>query len=190
MSTLSLSEQRKFVRVPAGIEAEYRSLALLTPPKLGLTRDISLGGMRFAAPEKLSPGELIGVSLELASNGTISMTGEVLWTRQVYNGDSMGYESGVCWSKMDKEEASRLNEFVSGFADSNLTPTMVSTTLIPEEPLVVWPRALAIAFGAFALIASIAGLWLNQVNLEQELKGAKFAISSYELQIDQLTRQY
>ncbi len=190
MSTLSLSEQRKFVRIPAGVEAEYRSLAKLAPSKLGLTRDISLGGMRFASPERLSPGEFMGVALELPADKTVSMTGEVLWTRQVYNGDSMGYESGVRWSKMDKGEVSRLSEFVSGFADSNLTPTMVSTTLISQEPLIVWPRALAIAFGTFALIASIAGLWLNQVNLAQELKGAKFAISSYELQIDQLTRPY
>ena len=102
-------EKRVYIRVPVGIEGSYQPLTWLAAPRLGMTRDISLGGARFASSDRLEPGGKISLTLSLPKQGEVILTGTVIWSRMTeQDGGQVGYESGLCWLNVDAHAQARL----------------------------------------------------------------------------------
>ena len=62
-------EKRIYIRVPVGIEGSYQQVSSLSAPRLGITRDVSLGCARFSCSERLEPGSKVALTLDLPEEG-------------------------------------------------------------------------------------------------------------------------
>lgn len=151
-------EKRVYIRFPAGIEGSYQPVTRLAAPRLGMTRDISLGGARFASVERLEPGGKISLTLSLPKEGEVVLTGTVVWSRMTGQGRGQtGYESGLCWQNVDARAQARLNSFFTEYARPE-QPAIITSG--PASAPMSWTRIIAFGLGIAAIIglAAIAGL--------------------------------
>ena len=170
-------EKRVHIRVPAGIEGSYQPINRLAAPRLGITRDISLGGARFASSERLDPGAKISVSLALPRQGEVVITGLVIWSRIAdQGGGQVNYESGLCWEHVEAHAQARLNSFLTDYTSSE-TPMIVSS--LPGGPPISWPRAIALGVGIAIVLGAVANTWLRIYDLSGENQSLKNAIQTY-----------
>ena len=170
-------ERRVHIRVPVGVEGNYQPIGKLAVPKLGMTKDISLGGSRFASAERLEPGGKYLVALSLPKEGQITLTGVVVWSREAANSDQGGYEAGFCWANVDPHAQARLNSFLTDY-------TRVDSVVIFSGPPLKQPvnlvRAAALALIIFGILSVCGQMWLNQMQLVSENKYLRAALNLYQ----------
>lgn len=180
-------EKRVYIRVPVGIEGSYQPITRLAAPRLGMTRDISLGGARFASTERLEPGGKISLTLSLPKQGEVIFTGIVVWSRMTeQDGGQVGYESGFCWKDVDAHAQARLNSFLTDYTRSD-TETVIVSRVQPSQ-FISWPRAVAFGLAATLMAGMVAAVGLRIFALQSENQFLKDAVRSYQDQIHHLTR--
>ena len=155
-----MRERRAYTRVPAGVEAQFQVLQDVDAPRLALTKDISLSGMRFTPSEKLDPGSKVFVTLFLPKEGQVNLSGVVAWA-QGGHGDREGYDVGLRWSDVSPVAQARLNSFITDRTRSGI-PISESLRLHREPPAVHWGRVgLYAAIGAAWRVRRVPSRLLN-----------------------------
>ena len=180
-------EKRVHIRVPVGIEGSYQPTTRLAAPRLGMTRDISLGGARFASSDRLEPGDKISLSLSLPKEGEMVLTGVVVWSRiGEQRAGQAAYESGLCWENVDAHAQARLNSFLTDYTRSDGSTVIVSSAQA-ASPLSWYPRAIAAGLGASLLLWGAAVVWLRIHDLNSETRSLRAAVQLYQHIIDQVS---
>ena len=179
-------EKRVHIRVPVGVEGSYQPTTRLAAPRLGMTRDISLGGARFVSTERLEPGGKISLTLSLPKEGEVILTGTVVWSRLTeQGGGQVGYESGLCWQNVDAHAQARLNSFLTDYTRSD---GAVIISNIQPGIQIPWTRAAIFALVAAAIAGTVATAWIKVRYLSEENKSLRAAVSSYQHQIESLSK--
>lgn len=180
-------EKRVHIRVPVGVEGSYQPTTRLAAPRLGMTRDISLGGARFVSPERLEPGGKISLTLSLPKEGEITLTGVVVWSRLMQQGSSqVGYESGLCWQNVDARAQARLNSFLTEYTRSD--GAVIVSNNLQTGFQISWTRVLIFGLGAAVAAGLAATVWVKLLDLSSENQSLKNAVGSYQHQIDHISR--
>ena len=175
-------EKRVHIRVPVGIEGSYQPITRLAAPRLGITKDISLGGARFSSADRMEPGAKVSMVLALPKQGEVTLTGLVVWSRMAQpQPGEVGYEAGLCWENVDAHAQARLNSFLTDFTHFD-EPVIITSG--PEKISVNWPRTVAFGVGAAIVLGAAALLWLKQYALTAENQSLQTAIQSYQQQIE------
>ena len=175
-------EKRVHIRVPVGVEGNYQPTTRLAAPRLGMTRDISLGGARFVSNERLEPGGKISLTLSLPKEGEISLTGVVVWSRLTeQGGGQVGYESGLCWQNVEAHAQARLNSFLTDYTRSD--GAVVVSNRQPGLQI-SWTRTVAFGLAAAVVAGVAATLWIKLLNLSSENRSLRTTIQSAQFQTD------
>ena len=74
-----------------------------------ITRDISIGGLKFESKEDLKIDSPILISLELPENEELVISGKVVWVRRI-NEELLSY--GVKFNDIDTKDANKLKEIL------------------------------------------------------------------------------
>lgn len=179
-------EKRVHIRVPVGVEGSYQPTTRLAAPRLGMTRDISLGGARFVCPERLEPGGKISLTLSLPREGEVTLTGVVVWSRLTeQGGGQVGYESGLCWQNVDVRAQARLNSFLTEYTRSD--GAVIVSNMQPGFQI-SWTRVVAFGLGAAVAAGVVATVWVKILDLSSENQSLKTMVSSYKRQIDRISQ--
>ena len=172
-------ERRVHIRFPVGMEGNYQPAGKLAAPNLGMTRDISLGGSRFATSERLEPGQKFQVTLKLPQEGRVTLTGLVVWSRESRDADQGGYEAGLCWTNVDPQTQVRLNNFLT---DYTRVDSLVVFSRPPSKQRVSLIRVVLLALVIFSIRVIWAHLWVNQLELTSERNYLRSVLSLYQKQ--------
>ncbi len=179
-----MQERRVFVRIPVGIDLTYQVKEGLTPPRLGLTEDLSLGGMRFRPLERMEAGQRISVTLDFPKQGKAILHGLVVWSREVPI-QAGGYQAGVRWDDIPPADQARLNAFVV----EHMRPrSSLNLSASPARGINL-RRAILLSLLGFLLIMVGARLWVNQTQSQREAESLRAAAQTYEELIASLTGQ-
>jgi len=173
-------ERRTHIRVPAGIEGSYQPFKLLAAPRLGITQDLGLGGMRFSSAERLQPGEKVSIELTLPQEGSVGIRAVVLWCREA-PGAMGGYESGLRWTDLEPAAQARLNAFLTSYTRSRAGSVIAASLTAPRQ--VHWPRTLALALLLSFLAFWAAQSWVSWHILRIENRSLNLLVESYQAQI-------
>lgn len=180
-----MDERRTTIRVPAGVEGTYQVLQRATPPRLGVTEDLSPGGMRFACPDLLYPGDNVAVKLNFPNEGTVALTGVVRWSREFVNSNQEGCEAGLLWTEIDPHAQARLNAFLS---DRTQTETAVLFSK-PQLPVLIrWPLAITTGLVIASGLLFCGWVWFRQSMLSHENNILHALVRVYQDHVDRLLR--
>ncbi|MFH1190813.1 MAG: PilZ domain-containing protein [Candidatus Omnitrophota bacterium] len=109
-------EKRAFPRVSLNIEVDYAIISLPESGSLIHSKDISEGGIRIVALEKLAPQTMLKLKFLLpGSKEPVCVTGKVIWADEFSVGtlsSSKAYETGVEFVSINKEDRAKINKFV------------------------------------------------------------------------------
>lgn len=183
-----MNERRAHIRISAGIEGTYQLLGDLSGPRLGMTRDLSLGGARVSSASRLPAGEKVTIQLALPKQGAVAMTGVVVWSREKQESGQQNFETGLRWLPIDPHAQARLNAFITDYTWSESIAVSSSGQLLVSSP-VNWLRAFALALGIFGFTALIALIWVRQLGLEVDAKSLNRVVKFYQYQISALAQQ-
>jgi c-di-GMP-binding flagellar brake protein YcgR len=113
--------RRKYHRVDTEIDVLYEILSnnKVIPKGASLTRNLSLGGVNLALSEKLFPGTILKLQLNLPqSTHSIFVQGKVIWIKEIYERftrkDSKRYfATGIQFLQLSLEDEIILRSFIS-----------------------------------------------------------------------------
>lgn len=106
-----LTEKRQFERSDIFLIVEFRSLDRTSGINLGVTNNISNGGLSFDSQSSdLNVGEMLNINLKDAgSNLYVSARGKIIWKKDAW----YNCVAGVRFHDMDKETSGRIADFLS-----------------------------------------------------------------------------
>lgn len=148
-----MRERRSFVRIPLGLETTYQVIGEATAPRLGLSEDLSLGGLRLSEPEPLEPGSGISMNVTLPVQGPMVLRGMVAWCRPVGSNDDRRnghYWAGIRWLEINPAARARLNAFLTERTHSQAVA--VSLLRLPNGGHLFWWRIIGLGVLAFLLL--------------------------------------
>ena len=172
-----MQERRVFVRIPVGIDLTYQVKEGLTPPRLGISEDLSLGGMRFRPLERLEAGQRVAVTLDFPKLGKAVLNGLVVWSRDLL-GNAPGYQAGLRWDEISPSDQTRLNAFIVEHARPK--PSSEITAFGPAQTPLNWSRIAALSALGFLLWLAIARIWTNETRFRMEIDSLRLANQVYE----------
>ncbi|MBI1952905.1 MAG: PilZ domain-containing protein [Candidatus Omnitrophica bacterium] len=172
-----MQERRVFVRIPVGIDLTYQVNEGLTPPRLGISEDLSLGGMRFRPLERLEAGQRIAVTLDFPKVGKAVLNGLVVWSRDLM-GNSPGYQAGLRWDEISPSDQTRLNAFIVEHARPKASPEAAALGKAPAT--LNWTRVAVLSAVSFLLWLAIARVWTNETRFRMEIDSLRLANRVYE----------
>lgn len=110
-----VEERRKFIRLDINVEIRY-SLMKQTPAKLTTSsRNISAGGIRMLADEKLNKGDILKLEILLSKElPIVDAVGRVCWVKSfsVATEQNMRYDIGVEFIEIKEEDRKQINKYV------------------------------------------------------------------------------
>lgn len=89
-----LDERRRFIRHPSGIPVRCQKQGEVAGDHHAL-RDISQGGLRFAAHEPYQPGDIVIVEFPTLRGGGLTVSGEIMWNRAESASMPLLYTTGL-----------------------------------------------------------------------------------------------
>ena len=150
-----MRERRAYIRVPVGLEATYQIVQEMGPPRLGLSVDLSAGGMRLHQPERLTPGHEVSLSAILPRAGQVTLRGIIVWSREAVNGRG-GHQAGIRWIEVSPAAQARLNAFLTEYTRSS-GPAVSSIELLTPAPI-NWPKVLLASLVGFLFLLALSFL--------------------------------
>jgi len=108
-----IKERRKFKRIRTDFDVEYRIKDSKERFKKAVGVNISGGGIMMRAPDKLSPGTLLELTLTLPSEyGTIQAFGRIIYTMDNLWNEDPPYRTGVCFTDISEKDRKKIIKFV------------------------------------------------------------------------------
>lgn len=112
-------ERRIFERIDASLKIKYEIVDKTPILKDATSKDISGGGMRISLNEKIDPGAILKLDIEVpgAANKTTTAYGKVVWNRKV---DVVGakmttyYETGIEFTSVNPLVIGKIFKHFSG----------------------------------------------------------------------------
>lgn len=182
-----MNERRTHIRVPVGVEGTYQLLGSLVGPRLGMTQDISLGGLRISSTDRMQPGDKVAINLGLPKEGQVSMTGVVVWSRQSAEAGQANYEAGLRWLEVDVHTQARLNSFITDFTRSR--SSSITTRDIIITPPIQWARAIILAAAVFTVLWIVFSFWQERLRLRAQVESLQAVSENYRNQAEYLSQQ-
>lgn len=182
-----MEEKRAHIRVPVGLKGTYQVIQRASFPRLGITRDLSAGGMRFTCPDFLGKGDRVAVSFTLPEEGPVEMTGEVLWSRELQTEPS-GCEAGLRWTEIGSHTQARLNAFLLQRTRADSAVLFANVASVPIPFLIRWPRSIAAGLLIGGGLLMLGWIWFRQAELSREVKALQFLASAFQDHLDRLLR--
>lgn len=175
-----MNERRVHLRVPVGLEGTYQLLGDLSGPRLGMTEDVSLGGLRLSSADRLQPGDSVAITLKFPEQGQVSVTGVVVWSREFDESGQRNFESGLRWTEIDAHAKARLNAFVTEYTRGGLrsfATTFAGITLLSP---VRWQLAVGTGLALFAIGMLLFSQWMEHRRLLTEAQSLRQAVGFYQ----------
>lgn len=137
-----------------------------------------MGGMQMSCTERLEPGERVSVDLPLPREGEVGLAGVVLWSRK--SGETpASYEMGMRWAGLDPAVQQRLNSYINSYTRTRAAA--VTAGIAHREPIISWPRTLALAIFLSALLLIAAELGLSWYEMSLEGRSLRYTLDSQQL---------
>jgi hypothetical protein len=162
-------------------------LGSLAGPRLGITQDISLGGMRFSSTDRMQPGDKVAVNLTLPREGPVSIMGVVVWSRPSAERGPEDYEAGLRWFSVNAHAQARLNSFVTDYTRSRSVP--IAASRIAVTPSILWVRAVILSLTIFSVAATVFAFWQERLHLRSEIESLRTVADNYRNQVEYLSQQ-
>jgi c-di-GMP-binding flagellar brake protein YcgR len=113
-------ERRKSTRIDTEVDVRYDVLADKGPKaQLSKSRNLSLGGINLALEEKLFPGTVLKMQLNVPqSPDPIFVQGEIVWVKQISEkftneGKERFFATGIKFTQISPEDEKVLRRFIS-----------------------------------------------------------------------------
>lgn len=104
-------ERRRFLRIKEDDAISY-SLIPNYKTMRKLTRDLSLGGIRFICDQFISQGSILKLKIELQhTHRVINAVARLVWIKTIYDDES--YETGAQFIEINKEDLEFLKYHLS-----------------------------------------------------------------------------
>lgn len=114
-----MQERRRYIRIPDKTEVSYKVVATKIPRDY-MTRDISMGGIRFLAHNFIPKGSILNIKLKLSNPSSIfEALAKTVWVKEVPFSDQ--YEVGVQFIDIKSGDVSHLNGHIKIFLSQNPT---------------------------------------------------------------------
>ena len=108
-----VKERRKFKRIRIDFGIEYRLKDSKERSKKAVGVNISGGGIMMRAPDKLSPGTLLELTLTLTSEyGIIQTFGRIIYNMDNLWNEDPPYRTGVCFTDISEKDRKKIIKFV------------------------------------------------------------------------------
>ena len=105
-------ERRRFLRLPASIRIKFRRISdgnVVGRQKL--TKDISVGGIKFLSDEFIPVSSYLKVNLSFKEDlKPLEFICQVVWVKSLYNDES--YEIGAQILEIDKENYRQIKSYI------------------------------------------------------------------------------
>jgi len=116
---MAFIEKRIFPRVSFNVEVRYKIIS--SPERISdsmiRSKDISEGGIRIIALERLNPHTMLDLNFfPPGSKESISATARVAWTEEFIVGtlsSSKAYETGIEFVSISKEDREKIKQLVA-----------------------------------------------------------------------------
>jgi c-di-GMP-binding flagellar brake protein YcgR len=109
------SERRRFVRFDSALDLKYQ-VRKTSRADAGRIRDISDGGLRMLADQRLESGTLIGIEIDVPDGASIRLEGIVVWCNEAKGktaaGDRRLFHVGVRFLEVKKESNYRFKKLM------------------------------------------------------------------------------
>ncbi len=102
-------DRRRFPRVNAPIYFSYSSRFSPSVP----AANVSLGGVRMFADEKIEIGKRLNLTVTLPRGGLIECRGEVVWIKDMPEGSEANYDLGISFVDIAPGDRTALKEYLS-----------------------------------------------------------------------------
>ena len=103
-------DQREFIRIPDSSEITYGA-ASLGKKKKSKIKDISQAGIRFISEEKLEPGAIVDITLNLERvEFSFTAKASVCWVHEIIK--NKRYEVGVKFVDLPDSDVTRLLDYI------------------------------------------------------------------------------
>lgn len=173
-----MNERRAQFRVPVGIEGTFHLLGDLSGPQLGITQDVSLGGLRLSSAQRFQPGDKVSIALMLPQQGPVSVTGVVVWSREGQQSGQQNFEAGLRWAEIDAHAQARLNAFVTDY--SRTRSFSISSSGLMAPPPLRWHLSVGIAVALFTVGVFLTARWIERRRLVSEVQALRQAVEMYQ----------
>mgnify|MGYP001602979890 CR=1 FL=1 len=132
----------------------------------------------MACRERLEPGERVSIDLPLPRAGEVGLTGVVVWARKS-EGTAGGYEVGLKWAGLAPAAQARLSSYITSYTRTR--PAEMTAAVAQREPIVSWPRTIALALFLSLLLLLAAQLGLSWYEISLENRSLRYTLDSQEL---------
>lgn len=178
-------ERRTHIRIPVGLHGRYQQADKMAGARLGLTQNVSMGGLQMACLERLEPGDPVAVDLPLPREGEVGLTGVVVWARKS-EGTSGGFEVGMKWTALDPSAQARLSAYINSY--NRARPEAVTVEHVCRRTsLVSWPRTIGLAVLLSGILLIALELWISAYEMSLENRALRSNLRSQELLQSRLT---
>ncbi len=108
-----MEEKRKFIRLELPIEVKYRISIDPVVENKSLSKDISAGGLRMILKEKLPPGLLLEIKINIPDDERlISTSGEIVWQDEIVIDREVKYETGIRFVNISTEDREKISRYI------------------------------------------------------------------------------
>lgn len=112
-------ERRKSIRINTQIEVLYEIVSNVKPQRwASITRNISLGGINLALNEKLFPGTILRLQLNIPKRThPIFTQGEIVWVKKISvsftkDTQTVSFATGIKFVQLNPKDELALKEFI------------------------------------------------------------------------------
>ena len=173
-----MNERRAHIRVPVGTEGTYHLLGDLSGPRLAMTENLSLGGLRFSSSHRLQPGDKVSVVLTLPEHGQIDVTGVVVWSRESQQSGQHDFEAGLRWFGMNVYAQARVNAFITRYTRGRSYEIFAAGPLPAQS--VRWGLSIAVAAALFTVGAFLISWSIEHRQLLAQTQSLQQTVGFYQ----------
>jgi c-di-GMP-binding flagellar brake protein YcgR len=112
---VEMEDKRNFPRLSASVEVGYTLLKDAADKKTTYTKNISAGGICLIVYEKIEPGSILALKLQLPDvQKTIEVQGKVVWTSHftIDSDQRDRYDLGIEFNEIDESLRQRISQYV------------------------------------------------------------------------------
>lgn len=108
-----MREKRKFIRFNISLKTTYILQREPKVEKMGITKDVSAGGVQLLTEEKLNVGDKMGLKFFIPEAlNPAHLNGIVLWSKLVSTGTKSSYSAGIEFIDIEEDNKNTFLKFL------------------------------------------------------------------------------